>query len=366
VLAEQTRGVRARPPMKWVITGAAGFIGCNTVAALRRDGEDVVGIDDLSRPGTGRNLAWLDQLTGGGWTFERCDVRDSAEVERVLSAHRDADAVLHLAAQVAVTTSIREPRRDFEINALGTLNVCEAARRHTPGALLINASTNKVYGTRDRNIELVDGRWWDVAAPAGVDESAPLEFHSPYACSKGAGEQYVLDYARTFGVRSVSLRQSCIYGLRQFGIEDQGWIAWLMTAAIAGLPFTIYGDGRQVRDALFVDDLVALYRACAASPDRVSGMAINVGGGPSNALSVIDLVAHLEERLGRLLHYERADARPGDQRFFVADTTLASRVLDWKPTVSLETGLDRLQDWLETHVNEVLEAVGAADRAATR
>jgi CDP-paratose 2-epimerase len=352
--------------MKWVVTGAAGFIGCNVVAALRAAGDVVVGVDDLSRPGTELNLAWLEGLAGGGWSFERCDVRDSAALEHVFSAHGDACVVLHLAAQVAVTTSIREPRRDFEINALGTLNVCEAVRRYAPGALLINASTNKVYGSREGGVELVEGRWWDASAPAGVEESAPLEFHSPYACSKGAGEQYVLDYSRTFGLRSVSLRQSCIYGQRQFGIEDQGWMAWLTAAAIAGVPFTIYGDGRQVRDALFVDDLVALYRACAEASDRVDGLAINVGGGPANALSINELVARLEARLGRTLEYRWAESRPGDQRFFVADTTRAARLLGWQPTVSLTTGLDRLHDWLELHIDEVLAAVGAADQVATR
>jgi CDP-paratose 2-epimerase len=352
--------------MKWVITGAAGFIGCNTVAALRRDGEDVVGIGDLSRPGTDLNLAWVEQLAGGRWTFERCDVRDSADIERVLSAHRDADVVLHLAAQVAVTTSIREPRRDFEINALGTLNICEAVRRHAPGALLINASTNKVYGSREATSSSSTG---ERGMPLHRPESTNLRRSSSIRLTparRGAGEQYVLDYSRTFGVRSVSLRQSCVYGRRQFGIEDQGWIGWPTAAAIAGFPFTIYGDGRQVRDVLFVDDLVDLYRACAETPDRVNGLAINVGGGSTNALSINDLVARLEARLGRLVEYRTAERRPGDQRFFVADTTLATRVLGWKPTVSLTTGPDRLEDWLETHLDHVLTAVGAVDQAATR
>ena len=264
--------------MKWIITGIAGFIGCNTARLLAERGDVVVGIDDLSRPGADLNLRWLNEQ-GAIAEFHTTDVRDTAELAAVFAAHGDAQAVLHLAGQVAVTTSIRAPRADFEINALGTFNVCEAVRLHTPDALLINASTNKVYGADTGALEIRDGRWFDPAAPDGTREDRPLDFQSPYACSKGAADQYVLDYHRSFGVKTVSLRQSCIFGPRQYGIEDQGWVAWLSLAALSELPFTIYGDGRQVRDLLFVDDLVDLYIRCAEHADVVAGTAINAGGG---------------------------------------------------------------------------------------
>jgi CDP-paratose 2-epimerase len=343
--------------MTWIVTGAAGFIGCNSVARLLGRGEHVVAIDNLSRPGTERNLDWLRQL-GGSFEFVECDIRDAADLSLAFDRKDPVTTVLHLAGQVAVTTSIADPRADFETNALGTFNVCEAVRIHTPEALLIGASTNKVYGSRaDEDVQLIDGRWWSASYPQGVDESAPLDFHSPYACSKGAGDQYVLDYARTYGLRTVSLRQSCIYGPRQFGIEDQGWVAWLSAAALAKRPFTIYGDGRQVRDLLYVDDLVALYTRCSEAPDVVAGQALNVGGGAGNALSLLELVDFLEQRLGRTVDYEHDVTRPGDQRFFVADASRAERLLGWRPAVSLSQGLERLTAWLEANLEDVLEAV---------
>lgn len=348
---------------RWIVTGAAGFIGCNSVAALLRRGDRVTAVDNLARPGAERNLAWLREQ-GGSFEFVECDVRDAAALEAVFGARPETDAVLHLAGQVAVTTSIRDPRDDFQTNALGTFNVCEAIRRCLPEAMLVNASTNKVYGAGATDVELRDGRWWSRSQPEGVDESWPLDFHSPYACSKGAAEQYVLDYVRTYGIRAVSLRQSCIYGPRQFGIEDQGWVAWLTAAALSGRPFTVYGDGRQVRDLLFVDDLVALYLACADAPEVVAGRALNVGGGPDNALSLLELIAHLEQRLGRDLVYEHGDPRPGDQRFFVADAGAARALLGWRPQIGVEEGLPRLVDWIEGHLAQVLEAVDRGRQTA--
>jgi CDP-paratose 2-epimerase len=348
--------------MKWIVTGAAGFIGCNASATLLARGDEVIGIDDLSRPGAERNLAWL-QNRDGRFSFARADVRDEIELEAIFTAHSGVDVVLHLAGQVAVTTSINEPRNDFEVNANGTFNVCEATRLHASGALLVNASTNKVYGEGATDVELVDGRWWSVSAPEGIDESAPLDFHSPYACSKGAADQYVLDYARTYRLRTVSLRQSCIYGPRQFGIEDQGWVAWLSAAALARQPFTIFGDGRQVRDVLFVDDLVALYIACAESPDLVAGRALNVGGGADNALSLLELVAYLERKLGRRPEFELGEPRLGDQRFFVADASAARELLGWRPLVNVEEGLGLLVDWIAENLSDVLEAVASRKRA---
>ena len=343
--------------MKWIVTGAAGFIGCNATSAFIAAGDEVVALDNLSRPGSTTNLQWL-QAGGPGLEFVQADVTDSAAVERVVSEHSDAGAVLHLAGQVAVTTSIRAPRADFESNALGTLNVCEAVRLRAPDAVLINASTNKVYGSGASEPVLELGRWTDPAAPHGIDESAPLDFHSPYACSKGAADQYVLDYARIYGLKTVSLRQSCIYGPRQFGIEDQGWLAWFAVAALAGIPVTIFGDGRQVRDVLDVGDLIDLYARCAANPDAVAGRAINVGGGLSNAVSLLELVALLEQRLGSPMELRFEEPRLGDQRVFVSDVGLARSLLGWEPSTGIEAGLDRLVGWLRENLDDVAAALG--------
>src|SRR4051812_17766695 len=241
--------------MKWIVTGGAGFIGCHAAARFHQAGHRVVVVDNLSRRGADTNLGWLREQ--GVNEFVKADVRDAAAMNALLSRHADADAVLHLAAQVAVTTSVADPRADFEINALGTFNVLEAVRTAAGGRpAVLYSSTNKVYGNLEhvRVIER-DGRYAYEDRPDGVDEREPLDFHSPYGCSKGAGDQYVRDYARIYGLRTVSFRQSCIYGTRQFGIEDQGWIAWFCVATVLGRPFSIFGDGKQVRDALWIGDL---------------------------------------------------------------------------------------------------------------
>jgi len=334
--------------MKIIVTGGAGFIGCNAAATWVSRGHDVVVIDDLSRRGTDRNLAWLRER--GAVSFHQHDIRDAAGLDRIFAAHVDADAVVHLAGQVAVTTSVLEPRQDFEINALGTFNVLEATRSRCPQATLLFASTNKVYGSLpNAKVALVDERQTLVDRVHGVGEDEPLDFHSPYGCSKGAADQYVLDYARIYGLRTVSLRQSCIYGRRQFGIEDQGWVAWFTIAASLGRPMTIYGDGRQVRDVLFVDDLVELYDACLANPELVKGRAYNVGGGPENRLSLRELLAELGRRLGKPIEVKYAAPRPGDQPVFVADVRRAQADLGWAPRTSIAAGLDALFAWVSEH-----------------
>jgi CDP-paratose 2-epimerase len=338
--------------MKWIVTGVAGFIGCNSAARFLARDDQVVGFDNLSRPGTAHNLEWLRSL-GGDFRFSRIDLRDTAAVSELIRTNADADAVLHLAGQVAVTTSLRDPRTDFEINALGTFNVCEAMRLAETRALLVYASTNKVYGSELGELMLVGGRWASCAYPNGVSESHPLDFHTPYACSKGAAEQYVLDYARSYGLRTVSLRQSCIYGTRQFGIEDQGWVAWLTLAALTDTPFTIFGDGRQVRDILDVADVVSAYDACAASPDVACGVALNVGGGGANTLSLLELVSELERRLDRPVRYEFAEPRAGDQRFYVSDVSEIGRRLGWTPSIGVDRGLEGLTAWLESNLSTI-------------
>lgn len=341
---------------KVVITGAAGFIGANAAAALMRDGRQVIGCDNLSRPGCTRNLDWLEGM-GGAFAFTHVDLRCAQNVSDLLRAHRDADAVLHLAGQVAVTTSVANPRTDFDVNALGTLNLLEAVRAHCPEALVLYSSTNKVYGNMtEAAVEVRDGRYAYSDHPDGIGEDWPLDFHSPYGCSKGAADQYVRDYARIYGLRTVVMRQSCIYGTRQFGIEDQGWVAWFVIATILGRPMTIYGDGMQVRDVLWIADLIGLYRAAIARADTMAGAIYNVGGGPRNTLSLNELVQILSDLSGRQIRPEHADWRPGDQRVFVADVRKAGQGLGWAPTVQPEQGVRLLWDWASAN-RDLLEAV---------
>jgi CDP-paratose 2-epimerase len=331
--------------VKIILTGGAGFIGCNAAARFIREGRKVVVIDDLSRRGTDKNLAWLKEQ--GAFEFIRADIRRADELASAFERHRDANVVLHLAAQVAVTTSVVDPRTDFEINALGTFNVLEAVRKHAREALLLYASTNKVYGGLEHlKVAEVGGRYQLTTRPQGVSETEPLDFHSPYGCSKGAADQYVIDYSRIYGLRSVSLRQSCIYGRRQFGIEDQGWVAWFTIAAVLERAITIYGDGKQVRDVLFVDDLCDLYEACIENADRASGQAFNVGGGPENQLSLLELLADLEGRLKISLKPKFSATRPGDQPVFVADIRKAAAELGWRPKTSAAAGVAELIDWV--------------------
>lgn len=341
--------------MKWLVTGGAGFIGCNVVRRLLAGSHDVVVLDDLSRRGATENLAWLQSL--GKVTFVRQDIRDAAGVQRAIASHRDAQVVLHLAGQVAVTTSVTDPRTDFEINAGGTFNLLEAVRRSAPEAVFLYASTNKVYGNLEHEaVELRDGRYAYTHLKQGVSETEPLDFHSPYGCSKGAADQYVRDYARIYGLRTVVFRQSCIYGERQFGIEDQGWVAWFTIAALLGRRFTIFGDGRQVRDVLFVDDLAACYLRAVEEIDRVAGQVYNIGGGPDNQLSLLELVALLGARTGRKLDPPFADWRPGDQRVFVCDVSKAQKDFGWAPKISAAAGVERLAGWVEKE-KAMLQAV---------
>lgn len=331
--------------MKWVVTGGAGFIGSNVVKRLLGLGHHVVVVDDLSRRGTGENLDWLRTL--GKPDFVKQDIRNAPGVADMMARHRDADVVLHLAAQVAVTTSVADPRTDFEINAIGTFNVLEALRACGGNSILLYASTNKVYGNMEQEaVELRGGRYAYKTLPGGVNEAAPLDFHSPYGCSKGTADQYVRDYARIYGLRTVVFRQSCIYGPRQFGIEDQGWVAWFTIAAVLGRPLTIFGDGRQVRDVLFVDDLADCYLRAVDQIERTNGRVYNIGGGPENQLSLLELIDLLNARTGRVLDPAFSDWRPGDQKVFVADVTRANADFGWAPRVSTTAGVQRLVDWV--------------------
>jgi CDP-paratose 2-epimerase len=335
--------------MHYVITGGAGFIGSNYAHRLMDRGERVTIYDNLSRPGAETNLAWLRSAFGAEhFDFVAGDVRDAA---LLTATARDADVIVHLASQVAVTTSVAHPRLDFETNALGTFNVVEAARFSQKTPLVLYASTNKVYGgMASLVIEERATRYAYRDYPQGISEDFPLDFHSPYGCSKGAGDQYVRDYARIYDLPTVVFRQSCIYGPRQFGVEDQGWVAWFIIAAVMGCPITIYGDGKQVRDLLYVADLLDAYDAAVANIDQAAGRVYNVGGGPQNQLSVwAEFQPLLEELLGRPIPVARGPWRPGDQRIYVSDIRKAAKDLDWRPRISVAEGIARLYRWVVAH-----------------
>ncbi len=333
----------------YLITGGAGFIGSNYAHRLLRRGENVTVYDNLSR--TKRNIEWLKEEFGeNAFRLVVGDVRDA---QRLADSAKDADVIVHLAGQVAVTTSVIAPRDDFESNALGAFNALEAARVSGRNPVFIYASTNKVYGgMEDVALSEEPTRWRYKDLIEGCPESQPLDFHSPYGCSKGAGDQYVRDYARIYGMNTVVMRQSCIYGARQFGIEDQGWVAWFIIAAVTGKPITIYGDGKQARDILFVDDLLDAYDLAVEKIDIAKGQVYNLGGGPRNVMSIwAEFQPKLEKLLGRPLQVSYGDWRPGDQRVFYADIRKAERELGWKPRVDVETGVRKLFEWVVANRN---------------
>lgn len=336
-------------PHAALITGGAGFIGTNLADRLVQEGRDVIVFDDLSRPGVLQNMEWLTRQHGDRVELIRGDIRDAAAVENAVS---QAAEVYHLAAQVAVTTSLRDPVRDFEINARGTLNVLEAIRRQASPPPLIFTSTNKVYGALE-DIELADRRSRCTPVSRGVrrfgiDEMRPLDFHSPYGCSKGAADQYVRDYARSFGLRALVFRMSCIYGPHQQGNEDQGWVAHFLICARDGSPVTVFGDGLQVRDVLFVDDLVDAFLLGMQNIGKLSGRAFNIGGGSLNTLSLLELLGFIEQQQRAKPAVRQAAARTGDQRYFVSNTSAFSAATGWHAKVGVAEGLRRLTAWLST------------------
>jgi CDP-paratose 2-epimerase len=343
---------RAFPPNRpVVITGGAGFLGSNLADRLAADGTSVAIFDNLSRAGVKANLDWLRERHGALITPIVADVRDASALRDAL---RGSAAVVHLAAQVAVTTSLDDPVQDFEINAGGTLNLLEALRALPEPPPLLFASTNKVYGEvlAKSDLERRPTRYEprEPALRRGCDEATPLDFHSPYGCSKGVADQYVLDYARVFALRTVVFRMSCLYGPRQFGTEDQGWIAHFLIAAMDGRPITIYGDGRQVRDALFVADAVEAYLVALRRIDALSGRVFNLGGGPRHTLSLLEMLGHVERLTGGRAEARFAPWRPGDQPWYVSDTAAFEAATGWRARVDLETGLQCLCNWLKRHV----------------
>lgn len=336
--------------MKLLITGGCGFLGSNLASDALTRADELVVFDNLYRNGSRENLAWLQAQ--GRFAFEHGDIRNQNDVARVIQGFRP-DAIFHLAGQVAMTTSIANPRMDFEINALGTHHLLEAVRQYVPEAIVIYSSTNKVYGDLEQyTYEEDETRYRCVEHPNGFDEQTPLEFHSPYGCSKGAADQYMLDYARIFGLKTLVFRHSSMYGGRQFATYDQGWVGWFCQQAVKTArgqlkePFTISGTGKQVRDVLHADDMKRLYLAAIRHIERARGQAFNIGGGIKNSLSLLELFALLQEQGNVTLDYIHLPVRESDQRVFVADIGKASQLLDWQPEVSTSDGVRRMLEWV--------------------
>jgi CDP-paratose 2-epimerase len=372
-LDEVRKSVRQTPsrrksngaPRPILITGGAGFIGTNLAGRLLSAGRPVLIYDDLSRPGVEGNLNWLTEQYGDLVRVEIADIRDRQTLRRAV---QDVDGVFHFAAQVAVTTSLTDPRRDFEINVGGTLNLLEAMRSlETPPPLLFT-STNKVYGSlSDLPLEKNGTRYQplDTSLRTGVSEDRRLDFHSPYGCSKGAADQYVLDYARTFGLPAVVFRMSCIYGLHQMGTEDQGWVAHFLIRAIHKKPLVLYGDGLQVRDILFVEDLVDAFLLAHANMHTLSGEAFNIGGGLGNTLSLRELIDMIEAIDGRKVDWRVQPWRCADQRYYVSDTRKFKSATGWSPKVNARQGVERLYRWLlEQNGQPMPPAPGFAGRGS--
>ncbi|MFC1504617.1 GDP-mannose 4,6-dehydratase [Spirochaetota bacterium] len=341
-----------------VITGGLGFIGVNTAIRFMEKGKQVVLIDNMGRKGTKTNYEHLCANYKGKFSFERTDIRDFKRLSRIFRKYSAIRAVFHFAAQVAVTTSVLDPREDFESNALGTFNVLECIRLYAPAAPIIFSSTNKVYGGFE-NVRIVekDGRYAYADFPQGISEDTNLDFHSPYGCSKGAADQYIHDYNRIYNVKSIVYRQSCIYGIHQFGIEDQGWVAWFTIASVLGKPITIYGNGRQARDVLFIDDLTRLYEQSLDCMDTLNGGIYNIGGGAENVMSLLELVAFLEKFLEKKIPYKTEDWRPGDQKVYISNIAKIKKDIGWEPLINVEKGVEILYKWIIKNRDMLLKAL---------
>ncbi len=330
-----------------LITGGAGFIGTNLADALLSEGKSVIIYDNLSRSGVEKNLNWLREKHKSNLRIEIADIRDQPALTEAVNA---ADAVYHFAAQVAVTTSCTDPLMDFEVNARGTINLLEAIRQSEKQPPLVFTSTNKVYGDLEDLKVILKGDRYEpedaVIAASGVSENRSIDFHSPYGCSKGAADAYILDYARTYGLKAVVFRMSCIYGPHQFGTEDQGWIAHFLISALEGKPLTIYGDGKQVRDILYVEDLVRAMKIAQEQMGTLTGKAFNIGGGVNNTISLLELLKLIEQMHGESLDVDFGDWRPGDQRYYVSDIRKFSQSGSWNPQVTAKQGIESLYHWL--------------------
>jgi len=339
---------------KVLITGSAGFIGSHLVKSCVNLGHKVYGADNLSRRGTSHNLEYLTKNCDSFFNHNLIDLTDLESLQELFKKHGPFDWIAHEAGQVAVTTSLKSPLNDFRSNALATLNLLECVRSQSPDAKLAFASTNKVYGElRGLEIEESDRKYRFADGILGVSESQALDFHSPYGCSKGTADQYVCDYARSFGLKTVCFRQSCIYGTRQFGLEDQGWVAWFLIAAALKKPFKIFGNGKQVRDLLWIEDLCDAYLRFWQKDTFPWGTAINLGGGLDNCLSLIELIENMQDLQIEFPYPEFDDWRTGDQKIFCSDNSKANDLLDWSPQTSTKTGISKLWNWVQENISEI-------------
>jgi len=328
---------------KILVVGGAGFVGSNIANYYLEQGKEVVIFDNFSRKGSKKNAEWLKRNPNAA--IIKGDVTRNEPIKNVIP---DMDAVFHMAAQVAVTSSVENPRKDFKVNALGTFNVLEDIRKYGSNPALLFASTNKVYGNmEDVIIAEQEKKYAYKELQFGISESRHLDFHSPYGCSKGAADQYVRDYQRIYGMNNVIFRKSCIYGNRQFGTEDQGWVAWFALASLTGRPITVYGDGKQVRDVLYIDDLVRAYDTAAQNAKRIRGQIYNIGGGPSNTLSILQLIEILERKLGKKISFSLSGWRPGDQKVCIMDIRKAKNDFGWEPRIGVEEGINKLIEWIK-------------------
>lgn len=336
--------------MRFLITGGCGLLGSNLAEAVLKRGEELFILDNLSRHGSEQNLKWL--RSQGKFQFHQEDIRNRDALEKIVSELKP-DVIFHLAGQVAMTTSLADPRMDFEINVVGGNNLLEAVRKHSPGSIVTYSSTNKVYGDLEYvHYEEGPTRYVAPGYPKGFDETTRLDFQSPYGCSKGATDQYMLDYARLFGLKTIVFRHSTVFGERQFATYDQGWVGWFVSQGLAikngslKEPFTISGNGKQVRDVLFASDLVDCYFGAVANVDKTAGHAFNMGGGLENSLSLLELFALIEKELGIRMTYTRLPWRASDQKIFIADTTKARELFGFKPKVDKTSGIRRMIDWV--------------------
>jgi len=335
-----------------LITGGAGFIGINTASHYINKNFKVIILDNFSRKGVEKNIEWFKKSHKKGYSIIKYDLRHKSS--RLDSIVREADIIFHFAGQVAVTTSVLEPYDDFLTNALGTLHLLESIRKSKKNPILVYSSTNKVYGDLEGiAVKELKTRYAFKELLKGVDEKAPLDFHSPYGCSKGCADQYIRDYSRIYGIRSVVFRQSCIYGPHQYGYEDQGWVAWFLIAGVLGKKISIYGSGKQVRDLLHVDDLIRAYDLAINNIKITNGQIYNIGGGYDNSLSIwLEFGPLLESLLKKKLNVKFAKTRPGDQAIFIADTTKAKRDFGWKPKINLTKGIKNLYEWIKENESE--------------
>jgi CDP-paratose 2-epimerase len=338
--------------MKYLIFGGSGFLGSNLASEVLRLGHELVVFDNLMRMGSDQNLKWLNTL--GKFQMLQHDVRNAEQVNEIIKSYKP-DVIFHTAGQVAMTTSLANPRMDFEINALGTFNVLEAVRNHSPNSLVLFSSTNKVYGDlEDFHYEETPTRYVCRDYPEGFPESIPLDFRTPYGCSKGAADQYIKDYSLCYGLKTVVFRHSSIFGGRQFSTADQGWIGWFVKQAIdikngqLKEPFTISGNGKQVRDVLFASDLISCYFQAVKHIDKIKGQTFNIGGGYSNSLSLLELFKILEEELSIKMNFKQLPPRQSDQKVFIADISKAKKMFQWSPEVDKREGLRQMIDWVRS------------------